>query len=318
MLKSFKNAVNVRGYVYDYKRLNVRDDRNGRTYISGELQIATDEDGFNIVPVEFFAYSTYVDKKTGQEKPTATFTLLGEILAGDKKTWMQVGNEATRVRIDGTADVNDWVNRDGELVASNRIRGSFIHELGAGESLDPGARFELDALITSAVTREVDEGDSYMVVKGYTFNYRNDFLPITMYIRNANGIAYMEDQDVSQKNPLLTPLSGEITTNTTVKRKQVESAWGDTKEVVSTGKPFRTWDIGWMSMTPFVFGDEEVMTVEDVKAGLDARENRIQEQLARRNGAAFAAAPAKKSTPKAAPKVAPAVDDFEDDDDIPF
>ena len=315
-MKSFKNAVNVRGYVYDYKRLNVREDRNGKMYVSGELQIATDEDGFNIVPVEFFAYAVYTDKKTGQEKPTATFELLNGILAGDKKTYMQVGNEATRVRIDGSADVNDWVNRDGELVASNRIRGSFIHELGAGEPLDGGAKFEMDALITSAVTREVDEGEPYMVVKGYTFNYRNDFLPVTMYVRNPNGINYIEDQDVSQKNPLLTPLSGEIVTNTTVKRKQVESAWGDTKEVVSTGKPFRTWDIGWMSMTPYVFGDEEVMTVQDVKAGLDAREERIQAQLARRNGAAFA--PAAKPAAKPTAKAAPMNDSFDDDDEIPF
>lgn len=312
-MKKFKNTMNVRGYVYDYKRLNVREDRNGKVYISGELQIATDEDAYNIVPVEFFSYAAYTDKKTGQEKPTATFELLNALLSGDKKTYMQVGTEATRVRIDGSIDVNDWVNRDGELVASNRVRGSFIHELNANEPLNGGAGFDTDVLLTSAVEREPEDGAPYMVVKGYTFNFRGDFLPITMYIRNPNGIAFMNDLDVSQKNPFLTSVSGSIVTNTTTRKKQIESAWGDVKEVVSTGKPFRTWEIDIMHTVSYQFGDEGVLTLEEVKAGLDAREQRIQEQLARRSGAAYAAAP--QQTAKPAPAK---VDNFDDDEDIPF
>ena len=237
-MKNFKNSVEIRGYVYDFdKRLSVREDRNGKKYVSGRIQIATDPDAYTSIPVDFFAYSSYTDKKTGEEKPTSTYEFLTALLNGDKPTYVKHGKEAVCVRISGDADVNDFVGRNGELVTANKVRGSFIHEIGNDEitSKNSGcANFDMEMLITSAAEREIEDGDNFMVVKGYAFNYRKNFLPMTMYIRNPNGIAWMNDQDISSKNPLLIALSGSITTNTVVKKTQVESAWGETKEVTTT------------------------------------------------------------------------------------
>lgn len=313
-MKNFKNNVEIRGYVYDFdKRLDVRQDRNGKMYIAGRVSIATDPDAYNIVPVEFFAYATYVDKKTGQEKPTATFEFLNALIAGDKRVYVKAGKDATCVRISANADVNDFVGRDGSMVSANRIRGSFIHEIPAQDIIDGKgcATFEIETLITSATEREVEDGDNFMVVKGYAFNYRKDFLPLTMYVRNPNGIAWVNDQDVSTKNPLLINLSGSINTNTVVRKTQVESAWGEAKEVTTTGKPFQTWDITWMSNMIMDYGDESTITAEEVKNGLVAREQSLAAIKARSTGAAYAAAPAAKPKPKA--------DDFTfDDEELPF
>ena len=43
---------------------------------------------------------------------------------------------------------------------------------------------------------EVENGDNYGRIRGYVFNFKNDFLPVEYTIRTAGGMNYFEKADI--------------------------------------------------------------------------------------------------------------------------
>ena len=165
MKKSWVNKCSVQGYVYDkgegrrelQKRVTGENSKNpGQEYIQGELNIATDEDATNVVTVWFqYVAPTYPARGDKPERPNPTFQTL-ETIINNGTTFKDVGKAATTVRIDGNIGVNDWYDRDGELVSNKRIEGSFIHLMNGSEKIaERASTFEADMIISSATERAV-------------------------------------------------------------------------------------------------------------------------------------------------------------------
>lgn len=298
-MKQFDNKVHLEGRIFSHtlqKRVTGEQSKNpGTEYIGGTLNIATDEDGINVVPVRF-TYVTAVYSKSG--KPNDTYNVLSQIIDNDV-TWEKNGKDAApQIRIDGDIEVNDFMGRNGEMVEAKGVRGSFVHFASGtfGLNSDENKRntFEADMLIAAALPQEVEGGDDYLNLRGYVFAYRNALVPVVFSIHNPAGITYFEKCDISNKNPLLTKVWGNIISTTQEIKTEVESAFGGSQVNVTT-RTLRAWEIAGCAAEPYEWNDESTLTIDDFKQLLADREE-VKAEAKRRaeernNSAAGAAFP---------------------------
>lgn len=278
-MRTNKNVVYVEGYVYNFSLFpNVAGPNSknpGQEYINGTVNIATDEDGINIVSVRY----TYVTPTWKSGKENETYTILKALIDG-APTWDKDGKDkATKLRIQGDVEVNDFMGRDGNMVETKQVRGGFTHYANDGFR-DKRNNFETDIIITSAVRVEVEDGDDYMNLSGYVFNFRNDFIPVTYTLINEAGIKYFEDLDISMNNPYYTYVWGRIVSSTQRVEKQVETAWG-APQVEYTTRTLRMWVVDGCSPDSYDFDDLDTITLDEFKQGLANREQQKAEAKAR-------------------------------------
>lgn len=270
------NKCHIEGRIFKHtlqSRVTGENAKNpGTPYIQGQVDVATDEEGINVVPVRF-TYVTEFYAKSG--KPNDTYKVLSEIIENDK-TWEKNGkDEAPQVRIDGDIEVNDFMGRDGQMVEAKGIRGSFIHyangQFGLNENENKRNTFEADMLIAGIVEREIENGDDYINLRGYVFGWQNRLIPVTFSVRTPEGIQYFQKCDISNENPLYTKVWGNITSTTVETKVERESAFGGTQVDVST-RTLRAWDVIGCAVEPYEWDDESTMTVAEFKTLFDARE----------------------------------------------
>lgn len=272
MKNEFINKAHVEGYIFDHT-LQKRTSSKGVEYIGGILNVATDSEAMNVVPVHFI-YVTEVYSKSGKTNPN--FGILDKIIE-DGNTYSVNGNEAQKVRIDGNLGVNDFVTKDGEMVAAQRIVGNFIHTMNNTDPIaDKAATFEADMLITSCVEKEIADSDRYDQIEGYAFGYQGRLVPITLSVRSEGGMKYFEDQDISKANPFCTKVWGDVVSNTITKETTVESAFG-APQVNITSRTFRSWDVEGCSAEPYMWDDESFITKDELKQALANREEQLAE-----------------------------------------
>lgn len=271
MKNKWINAAHVEGWLFSHTldaRVAGDNAKNpGQEYIRGNVSIAVDEEATNVVQVNFM----YVTPTFKSGKPNDTYKLLEEIVNGDYKTFEQVGTDAVKLRIDGQVEVNDFFPRGEDEVASpKRISGSFAHVCTSG--FTPSATFDFDMLISKCVEREIEDGDDYVNLEGYMFNFRNQAFPITVTVNNPAGMQYYMNQDISSKNPLLTEVWGNIESKVIEReRESAESAWGEAKATTST-TTIRSWAVSGSSVEPMPWDDDETLTVAEFKKMLADRE----------------------------------------------
>ena len=279
-MRNNKNVVYVEGYVYNFSLFaNVTGPNSknpGQEYINGTVNIATDEDGINIVSVRY-TYVTPTWQKSGKENET--YTILKSLLDG-APTWEKDGKDkATKLRIQGDVEVNDFMGRDGNMVESKQVRGGFTHYANDGFR-DKRNNFETDMLITKTNLVEVENGNDYMQISGYVFNFRNDFIPVTYSLTNEAGIKYFENLDISMNSPYYVYVWGKIVSTTQKVEHQVETAWG-APQVEYTTRTLRMWEMEGCAPEPYEFNDESTITLTEMKQGLENREQQKAEAKAR-------------------------------------
>lgn len=309
MKQNWVNEVELKGYVFKHtlaKRVTGPQSKNpGTEFINGELQVATDAEGINVVPIRF----SYVTPTTKAGKENRTYTVLSQIIDGGK-TYETDGTDAPIVRVQSRIGVNDWLNRDGEMVATKMIDGgfvSFIREIGENP-----ANFKCDMLIINVQENEVEDGDDYAQLMGYTFNFRGDLIPLTLSTVNPQGIKYFVDQDITPAEPMLTTVWGKIVSTTVVNTTETETAWGEVA-VQSTSRTLRAWNVTGSAPEPMEFDDESTITVAEFEKGkqdrvalVAAEKARVEEYRKSQQGNAFdTATTAEEKTVKAASPTAP-------------
>lgn len=271
------NTCRVEGYVFDSSKLAVREtgenSKNpGTTYIAGDLDIAIDEEGLNIVSVHF----TYVTKFYSRSgKANNTFTNLMRIIDEPHRTWLEAGKaEAFKVRVDGSLALNDFVSSDGKMISAKRCEGSFltiVNNLGKGNDRNT---FSLDMVINRVVHIEADPEknikDDYVVLGGAAFNFRNDLLPIELVVKSKEGMKYFESIDVDSE-PLYTKVWGKINSYTDTVDREEGSAFGDA-QVISYTRKVREWAVTGAAKIPYEYGEEDVLTEEELTAAIQNRE----------------------------------------------
>lgn len=299
------NSCKIEGYVYDRSKLVSREtgptSKNpGTQYISGDLEVAVDEEGLNVIAVHF----TYVTSTYASGKPNSTYGNLVKIMEAADASWLEAGKEnAMKVRIDGSLSVNDFVGRDGQLVAAKRCEGSFLNIVTA---LNPKEKerstFQADIVITKVNRIEADEErnipEDYVVLHGAVFNFRNDLNPVDLIVRHPQGMNYFESLDISASEPLYTKVWGHIISQTIQVTRTEESAFGDSA-IRAFERKNREWVVTGTAKYPYDYGEEDVMTEKELRAAIQNREVHLAD-VKKRNDEYLARA----ATPAGAAKTA--------------
>ena len=232
--------------------------------------------------------------------------MLKAIIDGTHGSVMKDGKDgAAKFRIDSAIGLNEfYADRNGteELVSVKRNEGGFVHVV-ADVNEDEKVRntFELDMIITGTRIVEADperELPEKLIVKGATFNFRNDLLPIELSVVNPHAINYFESLDASNSNPIFTKVKGRQISETVVKKIEEESAFGESsiREVRNTRKDFV---ITWAQKEPYVWDDEQTITAAELKNCMSARETALAAMKARQDEYKASKSGANKITPAA-------------------
>lgn len=270
------NTEHIEGRVYQHelslKKVQNKESENyGKEFISGTLDIATDEEGLNVLTTHY----TYVTETTKAGKKNATFAALKKIM-DEGKTWIEDGKDnATKVKIDTALALNDFYVQDDALVSAKRNEGGFVTIVDKLCDFSERNTFSADIVITNVNRVEADEEKGiekdYVVVRGAIFNFRNELLPVEYIVKNDAGMNYFENLEASPSNPIYTKVWGKIISETSVTTKTEESAWGDAA-VKTYEKKTKEWVVTGTAKVPYDFGDPEVMTTEELTKAMQDRE----------------------------------------------
>lgn len=301
-MKKCINKVTIEGYLYQHTLAlkTVQDPQSanyGKEYINGQIEIVVDEDGLNIIPVRY----TYVTPTTSSGAVNRNYAVLKSIIDGGR-TWIENGKDAAmKVKCDTSFALNDFYANDGSLVSQMVQEGGFISTVAELSHPEKRNSFILDLLITSVVRREADEEKGtleHCEIRGAGFNFRNALLPMNFKLYNPQGMDYFEDLEASPANPVFLKVFGEIKHTTTQINRTEESAFGEAI-VSSYDRKVKEWIITNASKNIYDFGDESVMTVEDVSKAMQDREvylagvkKRADDYKASKNSPTPAVAPA--------------------------
>ena len=262
-MKKMINKSHVEGILYE-STLEERDSKTtaGANYISGKLSIEVAED--NVITVEIFENEiTKAGKKNQKYDKLQSLIGANSIVTTGKDT-------AVCLKIDSALSLNDWYPQ-GELVSTLRNFNGFINFISLGE-LKPQATFQTDMLITSTMDdMDKDENGDFLPngalkVNGYIFDFANRIMPVEFLVENEAGVNYFRDLEPNT----FTKVWGKQVTQSETIRKVEESAFGDDKVVEFTNNR-RKFVITGTNKEPYMFGEEGILTVQEVQ---DAIANR--------------------------------------------
>lgn len=272
MKKNFINQLKIEGRLYQHnlemKQVQNKESKNyGTDFITGTLDIATDEEGMNVISVHY----TYVVETTSSGKKNVTFGVLKDIING-AKTWLTDGkDEALKLRLTPSIAINDFIAADGTAVAQVRNEGGFVN-LVRGE-LSPENqrnRFNCDILITNVFPVDAtDDTPASVKVKGAVFNFRGDLLPVEFVCKNAL-MDYFNSLDASPKNPIFTRVEGFVCNSTVTRNIEEEGAFG-LISVKTVTRNIREYVIDWAIPVEYEFA-EDTLTLAELKQAIQNRE----------------------------------------------
>jgi len=275
-MKKMINTERVEGRIYQHNLVkktvqNQTSPNYGKEFISGNIEVATDEEGLNVIPVHF----TYATETTGSGNKNATYGILEKII-NENKTWINCGrDEAFKVRIDTALGLNDFYTQDDRLVSAKVNEGGFVTIISTLAPENERNTFTMDMLITNVIRTEADPEKNidadYVTVKGAVFNFRNALLPVDFIVRNPDGMAYFEDLNASQNEPTFTKVWGRINCSSISNEVKEDTAFGE-ESVRTFERKIREWLILGASKVPYDFGDETILTVDEVKKAMQDRE----------------------------------------------
>lgn len=301
--KNFINSMHIEGLLYQHtlevKTTGPQSKNPGTEYITGIVEIATDNELLNIVPVHY----TYVTAITSTGKANASFSTLRNIIDGRYGSVMKDGKDkAVKVRIDSAIGLNEFYSdRTGteELVSVKRNEGGFIHIMTEPLNEDEKARnlFKVDMVITSATRKEADEERQIpekVIVKGAIFDFRNSLLPVEFTATNPGAMNYFEGLGASSSEPVFTTVWGRQISETIVRTVTEESAFGEAfvREITSNRKEYLITGAAKESQP---WDDESTITAADFKKMIQDRETYLA-TLKQRNDE-YKAQKAAQSTP---------------------
>lgn len=275
-MRKAQNTERIEGYIYQHD-LSVKQVQNqassnfGKDFISGNLEVATDEEGLNVIKVHF----TYVTETNKSGNKNATYAVLKKII-DENKTWTAVGKEnALKVRVDTALALNDFYNNNDELVSAKTNEGGFVTIINQLAEEKLRNTFSVDMVITNVSHIEKDEEknieEDYVSVRGAIFNFRNDLLPVDFKVKNVEGMKYFEDLGATNSNPIYTKVWGKIISTTITRTSEVESAFGEAA-VRTYSNSNKEWVITGTAKVPYDFGDENILTAEELTKAAQNRE----------------------------------------------
>ena len=278
-MKKMINRTKIEGYLYQHalelKESGPNSKNPGTQFISGNVDIATDDAMTNVVTVHF----TYTTATTSSGKTNATFNVLKDIIDNKLCNVMAHGaDNAAKLSIDSAIGLNEFYSdRNGteELVSAKRNEGGFVRVVSSlNEDENMRNTFDCDMVITQTRLIEADEEKNLpekLILKGAIFDFRNSLLPVEFSVLNPNAISYFEGLGVSSTSPVFTRLQGRQISEIITRTVTQESAFGApiVKNYSSTRKDYV---ITWAAAEPYAWDDEESITANEMKEVMANRE----------------------------------------------
>jgi hypothetical protein len=286
------NKEHIEGRVFDFDLTektveNAQSKFYGKNFISGTVDVATDDAGLNVVQIHY----VFVQPQTSTGKTNSTYTALKEIMTNGKTVAKDGFENATMVKADPSLALNDfYTDRTGEwqLVSAKRNQGGFISIVKSlNTTEDKRSTFECDMLINGTTYVEADPEKNidhdYLVIKGAVFAYNKAILPVEFTCEAPDGIKYFESLDASPANPTFTKVWGIISSETIVTRKEEASAFGapTVKEFTKTVKKYLVTGTSNPDAAYATDDEKNGITEAEVKKALTDRETYLAEEKKR-------------------------------------
>lgn len=185
-LKQMLNKVTLQGTLMD-NTLEIKVDKNNRKYLSGELEVMTDND--YVIPVSVFAYEL---KNSGEKN--AIYERLVKLL--DCQSARTVGiQKAPKVAISNARieDNSFYSERDNRIVNNWRVGASFIR-LASTDATNQNS-FEVQGIISSIkeiLTKEGEPTDTYQL-KLLNVGFGNKVNELTLTFDDPQAISYINN-----------------------------------------------------------------------------------------------------------------------------
>ena len=185
-LKQMLNKVTLQGTLMD-NTLEIKVDKNNRKYLSGELEVMTDND--YVIPVSVFAYEL---KNSGEKN--AIYERLVKLL--DCQSARTVGiQKAPKVAISNARieDNSFYSERDNRIVNNWRVGASFIR-LASTDATNQNS-FEVQGIISSikeVLTKEGEPTDTYQL-KLLNVGFGNKVNELTLTFDDPQAISYINN-----------------------------------------------------------------------------------------------------------------------------
>ena len=310
-MRKNENSMNIEGKIYQFdleERVTGENSKNpGTHYIAGTIDVATDSECKNIIPVHY----SYVAPTFASGKQNQNYTAMKKIIDSGKTVVTDGYDDATLIRLNPSFQTNDFYPQgQDEVVSAPRNEGGFVTLIGQDklrEEGDPGRnKFTFDIVISQVIEKTPDEGDDYAEIKGIVFNYNNSAIyPVTLTARHKDAIKYFLDLGATKENPVYTKVWGKIVNVYTVTEKTVESAFGDA-EVEKVTRRSREYVITHANPVPYEFDSSETITKDELNKALQDRQvylaaekKRVEDYRASQNASnASPAAQAANAVPK--------------------
>ena len=288
-MMNVKNKAHLNGWIYQHsleiKESGPKSANPGTIFISGNLDIATNDDMTNIVTIHF----TYTTEKTSKGKTNATFNVLKDIIEGRLCNVIQHGaDKAAIVTVDSAIALNEFYSdRNGqeELVSAKRVEGGFVSVVTSLEPEDMRSTFEVDMVITGTRMMEADEEKNLpekLILKGGIFDFRKALLPVELSVVMPAAISYFESLGITQSEPVFTKLRGQIVSEVVKRTVTEESAFGapSVREYSSTRKDYV---VNWAASETYAWDDESTITAAEMKTAMENRATHLATIKARQD-----------------------------------
>ena len=272
------NQEQIQGYIYQQslQLKTVKDEKSpnyGKEFISGTLDVATDEKCLNVLTVHY----TYVAEHTKSGSKNATYTALKKIYDNPKTVLVDGIEGATKVKLTPSAALNDFYPQGQDTVVSQpRNEGGFVtilNHFDVAEGINR-EKFTFDMLITHVKHIDADPekniAEDYVEIKGAIFNFKNDLLPFTVVAKSPGAMKYFEELNATEKNPVYTQVWGKIVSATTTIQKTVESAFGE-DAVDITQRKIKEWIVTGAKKDTYVFDDPSTITTAELEKAIQDR-----------------------------------------------
>lgn len=284
MKEKMINQVNLEGILYNHEleeRVTGTESKNpGTEYIRGTVYVATDDAMNNIIPV----FYSYVTPTFASGSKNSTYSFLRDILDERIKTVMNSSaEEAAKVRLDTSLALNEFYDRNDELVSVLRNEGGFGKVIPKfSEEGEKRSKFSVDILLFKAVRQDEDEEKGLperMDLEGYIFNYRKDLLPVKLVMYNQKGMDYLDSMDISKSNPLFTKAWGTEITQVIKQETVTENAFGE-DEVSYYESSRKVMLVTGMAKEAYEWDDSDFLTGLEVNNMIAERNVMLAEKLA--------------------------------------
>ena len=281
-MKSMINKTHIEGLLYQHtlevKKSGPNSAKPGTIFISGNIDIATDDALTNIVTVHY----TYVTEKTSKGNANNTYIVLNDIINGTLGSVMAHGaDNAAKLRIDSAIGLNEFFSdRNGkeELVSAKRNEGGFVHTVQVlNEDEKTRNTFDVDMIITGTRMIEADPEKGLpdkLILKGAIFDFRNALLPVELSVLNPRAISYFEGLGITGSSPVFTRLQGRQVSEVVERTVTEEGAWGEPiiKKYTSTRKDYV---VTWAASETYEWDDESSITAAELKKAMSDRETTL-------------------------------------------